>query len=418
MSKDIRDTSKKNKLWQFPWGNRESFLIAFFLMLTGFLIQLLLGGGVRMPAWPMNIAIILIFIIYFVLVHFLIKHPVVKWLSSTYAAIAAVSAFTVMVLLLGFIPQGPLEDPRFIDKLGLTSVTSSWAYLMCALYLLVVLGFTIIRRIKSFSIRNMAFILNHVGLWIVVVAASLGSADMWKLTMQLETKHPTMQAYDSRGQSYNLGFGMVLLDFHIDEYPPELGLIRNSDFTLKMEKGGKLATVEEGTSTSLEGYTITVVRYIPFAGKYGDVFDTTSRIGAARAAYVKVEDEGSAQKFEGWVSDGSFGIPASILKLNNELSIAMTQFRPKKYNSDIRIYHDMDNYEDFHIEVNKPATIQGWKIYQTGYDEKMGRWSEISIIELVRDPWLPIVYIGIFMILLGTLYLIWMGKGRTKTKKA
>ena len=418
MSKDIRDTSKKNKLWQFPWGNRESFLIAFFLMLTGFLIQLLLGGGVRMPAWPMNIAIILIFIIYFVLVHFLIKHPVVKWLSSTYAAIAAVSAFTVMVLLLGFIPQGPLEDPRLIDKLGLTSVTSSWAYLMCALYLLVVLGFTIIRRIKSFSIRNMAFILNHVGLWIVVVAASLGSADMWKLTMQLETKHPTMQAYDSRGQSYNLDFGMVLLDFHIDEYPPELGLIRNSDFTLKMEKGGKLATVEEGTSTSLEGYTITVVRYIPFAGKYGDVFDTTSRIGAARAAYVKVEDEGSAQKFEGWVSDGSFGIPASILKLNNELSIAMTQFRPKKYNSDIRIYHDMDNYEDFHIEVNKPATIQGWKIYQTGYDEKMGRWSEISIIELVKDPWLPIVYIGIFMILLGTLYLIWMGKGRTKTKKA
>ena len=96
----------------------------------------------------------------------------------------------------------------------------------------------------------------------------------------------------------------------------------------------------------------------------------------------------------------------------------MTQLRPKKYSSDIRIYHSMDDYEDFYIEVNKPVSIDGWKIYQTGYDERMGRWSETSIIELVRDPWLPVVYIGIFMILFGTLYLVWMGKGRIKTKKA
>jgi len=104
--------------------------------------------------------------------------------------------------------------------------------------------------------------------------------------------------------------------------------------------------------------------------------------------------------------------------LSNELSIAMTQISPKKYSSNIRMYHSMDNYEDFYIEVNKPVKINGWKIYQTGYDERMGRWSETSIIELVRDPWLTAVYIGIFMILFGTLYLIWMGKGRTKTKKA
>ena len=78
----------------------------------------------------------------------------------------------------------------------------------------------------------------------------------------------------------------------------------------------------------------------------------------------------------------------------------------------------MEEYEEFYIEVNKPVSIDGWKIYQTGYDEMLGRWSDRSVIELVRDPWLPVVYIGIFMILIGTLYLLWMGKGRTKTKKA
>ena len=261
MSQNKPEKKKKSKLWQFPWGYRESFLIAFFLLLTGFLIELLLGGGVSMPAWPVNIAIILIFIIYFVLIHRMIKHPIVKWLSSTQAAIAAITTFTVMVLLLGFIPQGAMvQEPRLIDSLGLTNVTSSWPYLMSALYLLIVLGFTIVRRFSSFSIKNIAFLLNHIGLWIVVVAASLGSADMWKLSMQLEVNHPVMTAFDSHRNTYNMSFGMMLLDFDIEEYPPEVGLMRNADYTLKLEKGGKLATVEEGTTEKLDKYYLSFER--------------------------------------------------------------------------------------------------------------------------------------------------------------
>jgi hypothetical protein len=274
------------------------------------------------------------------------------------------------------------------------------------------------RRMKFFSIKNIAFILNHAGLWIVVVAASLGSADMWKLNMQLESGHPVTKAVDRQGNFYELGFGMVLLDFKIDEYPAKLGIIDNSDYILQLEKGGKLASVEEGSSESIEGYTLTFERYLPYATKRGEVYDTTSQFGSSRAAYVKAKDDNTGEEFEGWVSDGSFGIPASFLGLNNNLSVAMTQMTPKKYSSDIRVYRDMDNYEDYHVEVNKPVNIDGWKIYQTGFDERMGRWSQTSIIELVKDPWLPVVYIGIFMILIGTLYLLWMGKGRTKTKKA
>ena len=419
MSQNKPEKKKKSKLWQFPWGYRESFLIAFFLLLTGFLIELLLGGGVSMPAWPVNIAIILIFIIYFVLIHRMIKHPIVKWLSSTQAAIAAITTFTVMVLLLGFIPQGAMvQEPRLIDSLGLTNVTSSWPYLMSALYLLIVLGFTIVRRFSSFSIKNIAFLLNHIGLWIVVVAASLGSADMWKLSMQLEVNHPVMTAFDSHRNTYNMSFGMMLLDFDIEEYPPEVGLMRNADYTLKLEKGGKLATVEEGTTEKLDKYSLSFERYLPYAQKYGDIYDTTSHRGGARAAYIVVTDESSGIIAEGWVADGSYAVPASYLMINDELSLAMTQLRPKKYSSDIRIYHSMEEYEDFHIEVNKPVSVGGWKVYQVGYDEQMGRWSETSVIELVRDPWLPVVYVGIFMILFGTLYLLWMGKGRIKTKKA
>lgn len=57
------------------------------------------------------------------------------------------------------------------------------------------------------------------------------------------------------------------------------------------------------------------------------------------------------------------------------------------------------------IEVNKPVEWEGWKIYQASYDEHQGKWSDISILELVRDPWLPVVYIGIGLMMQGAVCL-------------
>ena len=62
------------------------------------------------------------------------------------------------------------------------------------------------------------------------------------------------------------------------------------------------------------------------------------------------------------------------------------------------------------VEVNKPFHIDGWTIYQTRYNTEMGRWSELSILELVHDPWLPLVYIGIFLMMAGAVFLFVSGK--------
>lgn len=53
------------------------------------------------------------------------------------------------------------------------------------------------------------------------------------------------------------------------------------------------------------------------------------------------------------------------------------------------------------IEVNHPLSINGWKVYQLSYDEQMGKWSTLSVLELVRDPWLPVVYLGILLLAIG-----------------
>ena len=61
------------------------------------------------------------------------------------------------------------------------------------------------------------------------------------------------------------------------------------------------------------------------------------------------------------------------------------------------------------VDVNKPVEVEGWKIYQYGYDTQMGAMSDTSILELVSDPWLPYVYVGIYMMLLGAVCMFVLG---------
>ena len=62
------------------------------------------------------------------------------------------------------------------------------------------------------------------------------------------------------------------------------------------------------------------------------------------------------------------------------------------------------------IQLRKVMPAKAGKLYQLSYDERMGKWSQVSVIEAVRDPWLPIVYFGIFLLLAGAMYLFWIGQ--------
>lgn len=53
--------------------------------------------------------------------------------------------------------------------------------------------------------------------------------------------------------------------------------------------------------------------------------------------------------------------------------------------------------------VNNPCSYKGYVIYQNGYDTKEGRY---SVIELVKDPWLPLVYLGIGLLAIGSVLLL------------
>ena len=86
---------------------------------------------------------------------------------------------------------------------------------------------------------------------------------------------------------------------------------------------------------------------------------------------------------------------------------------PNRFSSKIQIETKAGRRVEATVDVNKPCEVEGWKIYQYGYDTQMGAKSQISILELVSDPWLPIVYTGIYMMLGGAVSMFVLG-GRRK----
>ena len=82
---------------------------------------------------------------------------------------------------------------------------------------------------------------------------------------------------------------------------------------------------------------------------------------------------------------------------------------PKRFASEIQILTKSGKHIATTVDVNKPAEVDGWKIYQYGYDTEMGAQSSTSILELVSDPWLPYVYAGIYMMLAGGLLMLFVG---------
>ena len=87
---------------------------------------------------------------------------------------------------------------------------------------------------------------------------------------------------------------------------------------------------------------------------------------------------------------------------------------PRRFASDIQVVTKTGGHIQATVEVNKPVEVDGWKIYQYGYDTQMDAMSKTSILELVSDPWLPLVYTGIYMMLAGAVCMFLKGK---KVKK-
>ena len=143
---------------------------------------------------------------------------------------------------------------------------------------------------------------------------------------------------------------------------------------------------------------------------------TTATLGNADMQRVKMitaigEPEWRALDQQGRVKE----MPLTI-ELKRFIMETYDDGSPKRFASEIQILTKSEKNIQTTVDVNKPVEVDGWKIYQYGYDTSMGAKSNTSILELVSDPWLPYVYLGIYMMLAGGVLMFVTGVRRKEEK--
>lgn len=402
--------SIKKPIWQQPWGYAESFMISFGVLCIGFGLELLSPSTASALVFPLNIIIGTGFFILLLLAHFLfIKTPIHLFLSSVPMTIGLVSALSVLVILMGILPQVGSNQNGLIEQLGLNRMTRSFPFLLINLFLLVVLAFVSLRKTFPFKLKNWGFVCSHWGLWIIIFAAGLGSGDLRRLRMDVYENKTEWRAYDDKEHYFAMPLAIKLNDFMIDEFHPKLAIVENETGALCEALKPSMIMIEKALVCELQTWKIRVDEFYTSSGRAGERYYQLSDFGAAPAAKVLVTSPQN-DSLQGWISCGSFNRPHESLKLDDQFSLVMTVPEPKRFSSQVTFFTPDGNKKEATLEVNKPVTVNGWKIYQLSYDDKMGRYSDKSILEVVRDPWQPYVYLGIFMMMIGAIYLFWKGR--------
>ena len=305
--------TKTNKTWTM----KEGFIIGGGLIVAGLLLQLSVGPVVWDAfAWTANGFVLSVFFVMLTTMVYLRKKVYAfQWMSTNQAAIPAMAYAVVLTIIMGLTRQQ-------VYGTWFNNMLSFWPFVLTYVYLTVVLGLTIHRRFRAIfrgqgsMKRDIPFMLNHMGLFIALVTATLGSADMQRVKMICGVGQPEWRAMEQNGAIKEMPIAIELKKFIMETY-----------------EGGK----------------------------------------------------------------------------------------PKRYASEIQIHTKSGNNIETTVEVNKPYEVDGWKIYQYGYDTQMGAKSQVSILELVADPWLPFVYVGFYMMLTGaavmTLMVLWR-RFKSATRKA
>jgi len=402
----------KNNQIKKKSGYKQAFLFSALFPILGFIVQLINNGqGAKIPASPTNIHFILGLIIIIIFTHlFLTKYRFFKWISTVPVAVSIITYTTILVLIMALFPQNVQKTSAIVKALGLSQMSGNWALVLSAVFLLYSLGLVILRRFTKFTLKNVVFFLNHLGLWIVIVAASFGSSDLVRLKMYIyENSQPEWRAEDGKN-AYDLPIAIKLIDFEIEEFNPEIALVENATGNVIIDDENKIQMIQKGGTYYLHKFRIEIEEFYELAMRIDTNYVKFYDVGATPAAKIAVFDKNDNLIARDWISAGNYMMSPKLVWASNKYSIGLLPPEPKKYSSKVQLFAKDGTKQEATIEVNKPVKFKGWKIYQLSYDETKGRWSELSVLELVRDPWIPVVYVGIFMVLAGAIYLFWIGK--------
>ena len=399
------------------WGYKRAFLRCALLFIAGTTLQMAFGdldnGFLRYP-WGLIIAINYLYLL--VIIHLgQGRHPWLKRLSDHYACTSSLATMVVMTIIFGLTRQDATTQ-GVVGALGFSRMTSSWSFNILLLYFTTTLGLSVIEDIRYLRHRRLAAVLSHLAVFVVLVAGIFGSGDKLRVSITTQLDKPVYVGVDRAGERVELPFSLTLKEFTMDEYPAKLYVLNSSNQSSSREF---LSVESVGATAVIEGWELTALQSLDMAGHMpdDDNYREMKHVGAAPAVYIKARHLASGVEREGWVSCGSFIFEPSYLFLDEHLAVAMPRREAKRYLSRVDVMDEDGKHHNFDIEVNHPARIDGWYIYQVGYDTQRGRWSAISVLECVRDGWYSAVHIALWMMLVAGVVMFITAGGRKQGKE-
>ncbi|MDO5104736.1 cytochrome c biogenesis protein ResB [Capnocytophaga sp.] len=395
---------------------RYSVMIALLSLLVGGILQYVFGSIPK--SWfsfPQNIFGGLAFVILNTAIFFIFKKKnFINLHSSTPFAIVTVITLGVLTIGLGSISinKGHHGTSQTLLHFGLDDITKTWYFALVFLMALTNLWLAILKRSMVYQSKNITFLLNHFGLWLVMFAGVLGQGDLIRLKMDLRKDKIEWRATDDYGNVIQLPIAMELKSFDIDIYPNKLFIIDSLGNSLPKAKPEGFMLEKDGSEGKILDWKITQHQYFENAVPESDsTYVSHGMWGATNAAFITVENTKTGKKIQDWISAGNFQLPPRAIHLDEEHTLLMAPPEARKFQSEVIIYQkDTEQVRTETIEVNHPVKIDGWKIYQVSYDERMGRWSDLSVVELILDPWLPVVYTGIFILMAGGIAFLFVNR--------
>lgn len=404
----------KKALWTAPFGWQESFLIILGLFCIGTLLQYVTGAfNFLLLHNPVNY---IVFTALCIVCFFLskLKNTLTNWLTSIPFSIVLMGAMLFLTLLMGLIPQleTAAHSHSLLDKLGFSIITRSWQFVLLYSLLLLSLGTLSFKRLTVWNRKNIFFFINHAGLFLAIAGAGFGAGDMQRFVMYVDENQTEWRVYNENREAMELPLAITLHDFSMEFYPPKLVLIdRKTGDALPHDKPQFFQLEPKTVQGQLGGYRLEVLTYYHHAVWAGNnEYKEYDMIGSSPAAKIKAANIKTGESKTGWVTTGNMQQFVSALYLNDEHALVMTKADPKRFLSDITVITKDGEKIRTTLEVNSPLRVGSWVIYQYGYDEDLGALSNYSSFELVYDPWIYVVYCGLIMLCLGSVFLIWLGR--------
>lgn len=326
-----------------------------------------------------------------------------RWLSGASFAVTIITIVAIIGLCGTVIVQDP-SKAGMVTKLGFRAIFTSFPFAVAILLMQCNIATLIGRRLMTRSAGAAGFLLNHLGLLLVIIGMLAGTVQMQKLTVRLTEGASATTASDEQGNETNLGAAIRLNHFTLEKFPPKLAaaMVEGRD-TEKTVSDTEWPA--EGRHFHALGLDIAILKYYPLAMPAGSDWQPSQHHGLP-AARVRVTTA-DGKTAEDWITPGisSLGIPSNPMLVDGRYVVGFLEQQPKSFRSELTITPTGQAAHTAVLEVNQPVRVGEWLLYQNSYTITMG--GRASVIQAIRDPALPLVYTGLAFMLLGAFLAFW-----------